>query len=307
MLSAPLRPRSLEPGDLIGVAAPASPVKIELLERGEAALSELGFRLRRAPHLLKRGRYTAGSPKERVSDLEGLLRDPEVRAILVARGGYGSCQLLPRLDPGLIRNDPKVLMGASDATSLLLWALRAGVRCLHGPMPAREFQEGRVDRAEILRHLSSPDPADPLLVADARVLHRGTGRGVLTGGCLSIVVSSLATPWEIETEGALLFLEDANTKPYQIDRMLTQLAQAGKLDGISGIIFGEMPGCVQTATQGYELDEVLTDLTADLEVPVVSGFPCGHTAGIHRPLPFGVRATLDADGKELVFDEAVVV
>ena len=304
-----LRPRVLRPGDLIGIAAPASPVNETLLAKGEEAIAGLGFRTRRTSHLLARGRYTAGSAGERAQDLSGLLADPEVRAVIFARGGYGAPHLLALLDPELLRKDPKPLLGGSDLTALLLWALKAGVACAHGPMAAREFQESRVDLAEVAHHLTRAEPFGRLDAPAARTLHPGRARGVLTGGCLSLVVASLATPWEIDTEGALLFLEDVDTKPFQIDRMLTQLRLAGKLAGVRGIAFGEMKGCVQHPDQGYTLDEVLAELTQGLGVPVVSGLPCGHTSGVNRLLPFGVAATLDAasDRVELVLEESLCV
>jgi muramoyltetrapeptide carboxypeptidase len=260
----------------------------------------------RSASVLARGRYTAGSVEERARDLNSCLRDPGIRAVFCARGGYGAAPLLPHLDRDALRADPKLIIGASDATALLLWALGAGVTCLHGPMPAREIQEGRFDADELLRHLMRPEPFGAVSAGGARALHPGRVEGRLVGGCLSLVAASLATPWAIETDDAILFLEDVNTRPYQIDRMWTQLEQAGRLDGVRGVVFGEMPGCVQHPDQGYELDEVLADLTRPLGVPVLAGLACGHTGGVHHPLPLGVRATLDAGRLELRLDEAVV-
>jgi muramoyltetrapeptide carboxypeptidase len=302
----PRRPPALRAGDLVGIAAPASPVREDLLERGEDALRAMGFVPRRAPNLLRRDRYTAGSAAERAADLNQLLADPEVRAIFFARGGYGSVHLLELLDAKALDRDPKLLVGASDLTTLLLWSLKLGVACVHGPMPAREFQEGRVDPAEMLAHLTRPEPFGALAAPGARSIHPGRASGRITGGCLSLVAASLATRFEIDCDDGILFLEDADLKPYQVDRMLTQLRLAGKLDRVRGIAFGEMPRCQQNESQGYSLDQVLGDLTLDLGIPVVTGLPCGHTTGVHRPLPFGVQATLDADRVELRFDEAVV-
>ena len=305
-MPAPVLPPALVSGDLVAVIAPASPIREPYLSRGVERIEALGLRVRRGTHVAARGRYTAGSIEQRVDDLRAMLVDPEVRAIWVARGGYGSPHLLPHLDPETLRADPKPLIGASDATALLLWWLRAGVTCLHGPMPAMEIAAGRWDPDELRHHLCEPEPAGTLAGAPLRPLHPGRAQGRLTGGCLSLVVASLGTPWEIETDGALLFLEDKNTKPYQIDRMLTQLDQAGKLEGVAAVVFGEMNGCVQTEDQGYTLDEVLTDLTAELGIPVAMGAASGHTEGVHHPLPFGALATLDSDSGRLVLDSPLV-
>lgn len=287
-------PRALKPGDIIGIAAPASPVREEYLALGEAQIVELGFRVRRAPALLARDRYTAGHAAARAGDLTSLLRDPEVRAIWCARGGYGSPHLPPLVPVDVIASDPKLLIGSSDITALLLWWQRCGVACLHGPMPAQELARGRFDRAELLAQLTTPASKTVMGPAHMRVLHPGRASGTVTGGCLSLVVASLGTKWEVESDDALLFLEDVDTKPFQIDRMLTQLRQAGKLDRVRGLLFGEMRGCVQHQDQGYSLDDVIADLTADLTIPVVVGLPCGHTSGPHHALPFGVHGSLDS-------------
>lgn len=300
------RPAALTEGDLVGIVAPASPVREEFLVAGEERIAKLGFRVRRSPNVLARERYTAGSVSQRRDDFNAFLADPAIRAIWVARGGYGSTQLLPDLDTESLRRDPKPIIGGSDATALLLWSLAAGISCLHGPMPAQELARDRFDAAALRHHLTSRKPLGEL-TGGLRRLHPGRAGGTITGGCLSLVVASLGTPWEIDTTDRLLFLEDVDTKPYQLDRMLTQLRQAGKLGRVRGIVFGEMPRCVQTTDQGYSLDEVLTDLTAELSVPVVAGAPCGHTTGIHRALPFGVAASLDADSGQLRLDEPLVV
>jgi len=301
-----LRPAALAEGDRVGIAAAASPVRIEMLAEGESRLRALGFTPVRAPHVLDRGRYTAGSAADRAADIDAFLRDPSIRAIWFARGGYGAPHLPPLLDPAVLRADPKLLIGASDLTALLLWALRAGVTCLHGPMPAREIAAGRWDSDELHRLLTRAEPFGRLVSGEGRVLHPGSARGRLVGGCLSLVAASLGTSWELETADALILLEDMNTKPYQIDRMLTQLRQAGKLDGAAGLLFGEMPGCVQADDQGYTLDEVLTDLTGDLGIPVVAGLPFGHTRGVHHALPLGVQATLETTPLELELTGALV-
>lgn len=298
-----LKPPAIGTSALVGVVAPASPVKREFMEKGLKELAKLGYRTRLGRSVYARSRYTAGGPDERAEDLVELWEDPEVEAIFCARGGYGSLELLERLDANRLRARPKILMGASDITALLaLLVSRAGVVCFHGPMVAQQMARGdsAYDAAGLLQLLGSPDPAGRLAAPGARLLHPGTAEGALLGGCLSVVVALVGTPFLPSFEGAIVFLEDTAVKPYQIDRMLLQLRLGGCLDGIRGIVFGEMPGCEQHPSQGYELDDVLRDRTADLGVPVLSGFPSGHCVSPAKTLPFGTRARLDQDGLSLL-------
>lgn len=296
-----LKPRPLERGALVGVLAPGSPVRQEFLERGIAELSWLGFRSRLGRSILARGRYTAGSASERLSDLMYLWEDPEVSAIFCARGGYGALQLLDRLDPQRFRDNPKVFLGSSDATALLFFLTgQAGVVSFHGPMVAQQIARGDAayDRESLLRVTGERQAAGRLAAPRAKALHPGTAEGILLGGCLSLVVSLVGTRYLPSFAGALLFLEDTGVKPYQIDRMLTQLRLARCLEAVAGIIFGEMPGCEQHPEQGYRLEEVLADLTADLKVPVLFGFPSGHSESPALTLPLGVRARLSCEAPE---------
>ena len=291
--SPPRRPPRLFPGARIGVCAPASPIRREYLERGETALRALGFDIVRSRHIFAKGRYTAGSIEERLADLRQLLEADEVNAVFCARGGYGVSALLPLLAPQLIRAADKIVLGSSDITSLLMHVLD-GANCVtfHGPMASADIARGEADLGSLFKLLTLPEAFGPLPSTGLRALHGGSADGILTGGCLSLVVSLLGTPFEPVTDNRLLFLEDTGAKPYQIDRMLTQLSQAGKLTRVRGIVFGEMLGCVQHPDQGYELDDVLRDLTAQFDVPVLSGLRSGHTSGDALTLPFGVEARL---------------
>lgn len=293
------RPPALVPGATIGLVAPASPVRAEFVERGVAELERLGFRVRAGEHLYARARYTAGSPAERTSDLLALWDDPDVAAIFCARGGYGSMELLRSLPPDRLGARPKILLGSSDATALLALAgARAGLVVFHGPMVAQQIARGVYDSAQLTRLLGSPEPAGLLEAPGARFLHSGTAEGPLQGGCLSMLVALVGTPFLPSFEGALLFLEDTQVKPYQLDRMLLHLELAGLLRGVRGLVFGQMPGCRQHPDQGYELEEMLRDWTSRLAVPVLFGFPSGHTES-ETPgltLPLGVRARLGGDG-----------
>ncbi len=301
-MSAPvLKPKAIGAGSLVGVVAPASPVKMEYVELGVRELEKLGFRVRLGKRVEKRGRYTAGSLEERLHDWTELWEDPEVSALFCARGGYGSMELLTELSPESLRENPKVVLGSSDATALLAFLTSAsGIVSFHGPMVAQQIARGHYDGKNLLEVLGSREPSGTIRVETAEWLHDGAGEGPLLGGCLSIVAALAGTRFLPPFRGAILFLEDTETKPYQIDRMLTQLRLAGLLDGIRGLVFGQMPGCAQHPDQGYTLQEMLRDWTAYLRVPVLFGFPSGHTHSKGLTLPFGVRARLDGDGLSLL-------
>lgn len=292
-----VRPPALVPGATVGVLAPASPVRVEFVERGLAELERLGFRARASKHLHARGRYTAGSPADRLADWHELWEERDVAAIFCARGGYGSMELLAGLSPERIRRDPKIVLGSSDVTALLgFLGARADLVSFHGPMVAQQIARGAYDAAQLVRLLGSPEPAGRLPSHGAELLHEGSAEGRLVGGCLSMLVALVGTPFLPSFDGGILFVEDTQVKPYQIDRMLLQLELAGLLDGVRGLVFGQMPGCQQHEAQGYTLKDMLRDWTARLRLPVLFGFPSGHTETDGLTLPLGVRARLDAEG-----------
>jgi muramoyltetrapeptide carboxypeptidase len=296
-----LKPRAIAPGSLIGVAAPASPVRKEFLDAGIEELTRLGFRTRLGKRIYERGRYTAGSAASRLKDWTELWDDPEVDGLFCARGGYGAMDLLGRLSAERVRETPKVVLGSSDATALLQFLMSAAsLVSFHGPMVAQQIARGDYDRDNLLSVLGSVAPPGRIEVETAESLHRGAAEGTLLGGCLSMVAALVGTPFLPSFEGAILFLEDTQTKPYQIDRMLTQLRLSGLLNGIRGLVFGEMPGCEQHPDQGYTLPEMLREWTSYLKVPVLFGFPSGHTRSKGLTLPLGVRARLDGEGLTLL-------
>jgi muramoyltetrapeptide carboxypeptidase len=215
-----------------------------------------------------------------------------VRAIVCARGGYGANYLLPQLDLDKIKSHPKIFVGYSDNTALLTYFADAGgFVTFHGPMAAKDWAHADgVDLDSWESTLWGSQAWDVHLGTGVSGLAEGEAEGVLYGGCLSLLVSSLGTPYEIETQGTILFLEDVAAKPYQIDRMLMQLKLAGKFEAVRGIIFGEMLDCVQTAHQGYTLQEVVMRVVGELSVPVAYGVRSGHVTGKNITLPIGVRA-----------------
>lgn len=285
-------------GDTIGVIAPASNLKAEMLEAGLLELESLGFKTRVADGILKRDRYTAGSATRRAEELRSMLRDDTVSAIFCARGGYGSGHLLSLVDEAEIRSHPKILCGASDVTMLLAAFQKAGVVGFHGPMVATTLRQGGAvyDRGLLIRMLVEGEAVD-FPMEGCSVLHAGSAEGRLTGGCLSLVVSTLGTPWEIDTSDAILVLEDANCRPYEVDRMLTHLRQSGKFDRLRGCVVGEMLGCTQHPDQDYTIEDLFRDALRDLNVPVLFGFPTGHSSKPNAIVPFGVQARLSLEGK----------
>ena len=303
-----IRPPALQPGDTVGIVAPASNVKPEQLEAGCAALRELGYKPFYFDSIFERDLYFAGSATRRARELEEMFLRDEVRAIVCARGGYGANYLLDILDLKKVKAHPKIFVGYSDLTTLLTYFTDAtGLITFHGPMVAKDFAHANgVDRNSWDRALNGSSEWALELDSDVKSLVVGSGEGILYGGCLSILVASLGTPYEIRTAGTILFIEDIAAKPYQIDRMLMHLKLAGKLADVRGIIFGEMLDCEQTKDQGYRLEEVVMRVVGDLGVPVAYGLRSGHVSRRNITLPFGVQAALGvtASGVSLEILEA---
>ena len=298
-----IKPPALRPSSVVGVVAPSSPIRREFLEKGIEELAGLGFRARLGRSIDESSRYTAGDPNQRAADLAELWEDPEVAAIFCARGGYGSLELLDKLDAERLRAHPKILLGSSDATALLCFLVaRVGLVSFHGPMVAQQIARGKsaYDANNLLRLLGDGQPMGRVAAPGVRPLHPGRAEGMVLGGCLSLVAALVGTPYLPSFKGAIVFLEDTAVKPYQVDRMLWQLRLSRSLDGVRGLIFGEMPGCEQHPSQGYALDDVLRDATTGLGVPVLSGFPSGHCLAPAMTLPLGVRASMDHDGLTLL-------
>ncbi|MFZ0731960.1 MAG: LD-carboxypeptidase [Candidatus Sulfotelmatobacter sp.] len=305
----PVKPPALRPGDTVGIVAPASNVNQADLETGCEALRRAGYRPFYFDSILDRDLYFAGSLTRRVRELEDLFTRDDVRAIICARGGYGANYLLPELDLEKIRDNPKIFIGYSDITCLLTYFLDAAdLVTFHGPMVSKDWNHADgIELASWQSALSNAAPWD-VPINDARALIEGEAEGTLYGGCLSILVASLGTPYEIKTEGTILFLEDVAAKPYQIDRMLMQLKLAGHLNSVRGIIFGEMLDCIQSANQDYTLPEVIQRITGDLGIPVAYGLKSGHVSSNNITLPFGVRAKLSVGhtGVSLRIEESSV-
>lgn len=316
-----VKPKALRPGDTVGLVTPSTYVSDpDLIALAERTIRYFGLTPKFAPNVRKRAGYLGGSVDERVADLHAMFADPEVRAVFAIRGGYGSAQLLDRLDYALIRRNPKIFLGYSDITALHLAIRRnTGLVTFHGPTALSRFTEytqkhfrAALFETEPVGALTNPPDSDPLRPAHTlRTIRGGVARGPLTGGNLTLISTTLGTPYEIETRGRILFLEDVGEQPYSIDRMLTHLRLAGKLREAAGIIFGECADCRPRDFQPsfnstFTLGEILDEILGPLGIPVLSGLTLGHTAD-QLTLPLGVQAELDADRGELRLLEAATV
>ncbi len=292
-----IKPPVLKKGDTIGIVAPASYFQRQDFESGCEVLRQMGYKPVYDDSIFNRDLYFAGSVERRARELEETFVRDDVKAILCARGGYGSNYLLPALDIKKIAAHPKIFIGYSDLTTLLThFCDEAGMVTFHGPMVAKDFAKADgLDLASWQAALGGADNWGLDFGADSGVkpLVQGSAEGVLYGGCLSMLVASLGTPYEIHTEGTILFIEDLATKPFQIDRMLMHLKLAGKLDAVRGIIFGEMLDCIQAPGQGYTLEEVVMRVIGQLGVPVAYGVRSGHVSRQNITLPIGVSALLN--------------
>ena len=289
-----LQPAAVATGAGIGVIAPASSARQERITSGMEQLRTLGYTLQFAENTLTRGPlFFAGTPEQRIADLHGAFADPETQAIMCLRGGYGSNYLLDLIDLEIFRAHPKPFFAYSDLTGLQLHLLdKLGIPAFHGPMLAADFY---LEDGVHLPSFHAALTGKPYAVGSAeglRALKSGAASGTLYGGCLSILVAMLGTPWEPQTEGKLLFIEDVGTKPYQIDRMLWQLRKAGKLENVTGIVFGEMLDCVSPGADFDLLDKTIMSALDGFAGPIAIGLRSGHVSHQNITLTFGVAAEL---------------
>jgi len=297
-----LKPRAVAPDAQWSVIAPASFAQPERIRGGLEALRALGYKPVVARNASERGPlYFAGTSEQRRCDLHEAFTDVSTQAVIATRGGYGSNYVLEGLDLSLVEKHPKPFFAYSDLTGIQLRLLdRIGLPVFHGPMLAADFHlKDGVHFASFHAALAG-QPYSVGASEGLRVLKGGTAqstiKGTLYGGCLSILVSLLGTPWEPETEGKLLFIEDVGTKPYQIDRMLWQLRVAGKLDSARGIVFGEMLDCTSPGAAPDLLENTILSALDGFDGPIAIGLRSGHVSRQNVTLTFGVEAELIADG-----------
>ncbi len=311
-----LKPKPLQPGDTVGLITPSSYVSDpDELDFARRFCEFFQLKVKVGKNVGQRYGYLAGTARQRVDDLHAMFSDSDVRGVFCIRGGYGSAQMLNLIDYELIRRNPKIFLGYSDITALhTAIGRRTGLVTFHGPVSlshASRWSEEHLRKALFesapLGAQSNPPDANPLQPAHTmRTVRAGTARGPLAGGNLTLLSTTLGTPFEVETAGRILLMEDIGEDIYRIDRMFTQLRLAGKLQQAAGILVGECKDCPPPGhDSAYSLGEVIDYLLGDLGIPVLYGLSFGHTTD-QVTMPLGVMASLDAGAKQLVIEEAAV-
>lgn len=314
----PIRPRHLEPGATLGIIAPASaPPKPKNVDLAIAALEKLKFKTRLAKNVHKRWGFLAGSDRERAADVMQMFNDRKVDGIICVRGGYGTARLLPLLDYAAIKRNAKVFVGYSDITSLhCAFLVKSNLISFHGPMLNSDFAHDDMPAfttQSFLRTLMRPEPYGDIAAGydgKVKILRGGVTHGQLIGGNLTILCASLGTPWQPPFRRRILFLEDLDETPYRMDRMLTQLLNAGLLQQVAGIAIGINKNCVdpnakKTKEYRQTLEDVFRDRLLPLKIPVVMDLPFGHIPH-NATLPVGAHVTLDATNGRLIVGESTV-
>jgi muramoyltetrapeptide carboxypeptidase len=305
------KPPALAPGSTIAVISPASGAKVDRLKQGYENLRRLDYRVRAISGVQKPDGYFAASVDARLKELQDALTNRDYQAVFCSRGGYGSAELLDRLKTSRMKH-PRIFCGFSDVTSLhiFLWQELRWVT-FYGPLVAGGFDAGAnatggYDPDSFMCAMTATNSgwSTPL---KGETLVRGTATGVLLGGCVTLLETSLGTPWELETRDAILVLEDRGVKPYQLDRMLLHLKQAGKFKDVRGIVLGEFPESEPPEGSSVTISDVCRRVLGTLRIPTVYGAPVGHTPRPMLTLPFGVRARLHAasEGRLDILEPAV--
>ena len=288
--------------DLIGIVSPAGPVDESDLQPGMDLLEASGFTVRLAPHVFDREDYLAGKDEDRLSDLHAMLQDEKIKAVMCARGGYGSLRLLDGVHYDLIRQSPKIIAGYSDITALLMAIhTNTGLITFHGPMVRGLAGNDSRNWESLLTLITSDQPAE-IDLNECTVLLQGNASGPLVGGNLSLICHLLGTPYLPSLEGCILFIEDRGEPLYRVDRMLTHLALTGKLNGISGLIAGRFEECGNET----EIHKRMNSIVSEMGIPLVTGFPLGHGQK-NIALPLGLTAELDTEVMTLTIGESCVV
>lgn len=310
----PIVPPRIARGQTLGIVAPAGPVRSAGLERGLDRLGD-AFRIKLAPTLTSPRAadvpsYLSASDDARAAELTAMLADPDVRGIVLARGGYGLMRILSRIDPDLLRKDPKPIVGFSDATALLAWAYQAGVRGIHGPMIVQLGELPDADVAQLITMLT--DPAAPGVRPWSLTSHgRGVHQGPLIAANLTMASVLVGTPWQLPLDGAIALFEEVGEKPYELDRYLTQLLLVGESAKPAAVVIGGLTRCMDPMPQPGEPDDPEAALAVILErlraagSPAAVGAPVGHGTR-NEPVPFGAISVLDLDRGTLEITEGAV-
>lgn len=299
-----IKPKALKKGDKIGIVAPSGVFGKGLFEKGVETVKNMGFLPVWKEDIVSKKRYMAGPDERRKTELIEMFEDKEIKAIFCARGGYGAGRLLPLLDKETIIRNPKIFVGYSDICFLLHYLeQQCSLVAFHGPMVAGDLARGLNSYEEELfvRLLTMKKPIGKLKIDGAGVIQEGIGEGTLTGGCLSIIISSMGTTFELDTRGKIVFFEDINEEMYRLDRMLTHLKIAGKFEEAKGIIFGN----IYKSGEEEQFIEMVSEIVSDLKIPVLYRVPAGHGGGA-MTLPFGIRVKVDGKKQKIEFLESAV-
>ena len=312
-----IKPVRLKEGDLIGLITPGSYISDEALQKTVQNIEGMGFRTRLSANIRAERGFTAGTDRERLTDLHTMFSDEEVAGIWCARGGYGCSRLLPGIDYDLIKRNPKVLIGYSDITALIQAIHgRTGLVCFHGPVGASDFND--YTKTQCLSVIVEGRSPYTIPLAEANqlpdnpaytnfVIQLGQARGMLAGGNLSLLAALTGTPFDLDPEGKLLFIEEIGEKPYRIDRMLTQLRQAWPLHKATGIALGIFEDCQpEEGDRSLSLVDTLKDRISDLSLPAAYGLSFGHIKA-QCTLPVGIEAVFDAGNYSITLLESGVV
>ncbi|MFD1706039.1 LD-carboxypeptidase [Siminovitchia sediminis] len=300
--------KALQPYDTVGLTAPAGPVKKEKLAQAVTALETLNVHVEVGNTCyLEYRSYLAGRPRIRAEELNNMFSNEKISMVFCLRGGYGSPQILPYLNCALMKENPKLLVGYSDITALHGYMQQCGIPSIHGPMPATDLIQNDSftinGLIELLKGSSMPKIENPIgerLIS----LVPGKARGILTGGNLSLICALMGTPYEIDTKGKILFLEEINEEPYKLDRMITQLALGNKLADAEGIILGTWEKCSSEDYQNIKLPDLFKELLEPYGKPVLYNLRAGHCSPMVS-LPFGANLEMDSDAESIIVTEGI--
>lgn len=308
-----IKPKRLKKGSIVGLITPASPLTTEAYKLAIQNVKDLGYKVKLSDNFNARAGFLAGTDEQRLDDLHQMFADPEVDGIICGRGGYGTGRLLDQLDYDLIKRNPKALIGFSDITALHFAIYKyTGLVTFHGPVASSDFTS--LTKASFLNTIRKgskeqtieyprewSDKGDKEYAFE--VINEGQATGTLVGGNLSIVCSIMGTPYDVDFDGRIVFLEEIGEKPYRVDRMITQLVNSGKLDKAAGVVMGVFADCSPSSKDAEflkyaGLSEILKDRFSSLNVPVMYGMPFGHISD-NVTLPMGIRAEIDTKSRSL--------
>ncbi len=291
-------------GDTIKLIAPASTFHKDRFIIAKRNLEKLGFKVTHAQSIFNRYGNFAGKDEVRAKDFMDGITDPNVKALLCIRGGFGSAKIISSLDSQLIKKNPKILIGFSDSTFLHIYFQSLGIPSFHGPMLMSSFEKPTRQFLKEFKHIFIDNKPLPVFGdKQTSVLRKGKASGKVVGGNLALVMSTMGTPYEINTKNAILVLEDVDEPPYRIDRMLTQLQMAGKLDELNGLIFGEFKNAIATTKYSLPLIDIIKNITKHYAFPILYNFPVGHTNARNRILPLGIQALINTHDMSLNYQE----